>query len=191
MALKATVCKAHIQLADMDRHHYDDISMTVARHPSETDERMMVRLLAFALHASDTLTFTRGLSTDTEPELWEKNLTGGIDLWIELGLPDDDRLRKACQQAGQVVLYAYGDPRSQQPWWEKTASKLQRFNNLRVWSLPTEQTQALAELAGRSMSLQCNIQEGQIMISTEDRSVIIEPKLLQGEDPANLQNRTN
>lgn len=177
MALKATICKAQIQLADMDRQHYQDLSLTLARHPSETDERMMVRLLAFACHASDELQFTRGLSSDDEPELWDCDLTGAIRLWIELGLPDDDRLRKACARAQQVVLYVYGDERSVQPWWGKVAGKLQRFDNLRILVLAPEQTQALAGLASRSMQLQCNIQEGQIMLGDQQHSVILEPEL--------------
>ncbi|MDX1587968.1 MAG: YaeQ family protein [Oleiphilaceae bacterium] len=178
MALKATICKAHIQLADMDRGHYQDLSLTLARHPSETDERMMVRVLAFACHASDALQFTRGLSSDNEPELWECDLTGDIRLWIELGLPDEDRLRKACARAEQVVLYVYGDERSVQPWWQKLHGKLQRHDNLRIWQLPTEQTQALAALASRSISLQCNIQEGQIMLTDNQGSLVVEPREL-------------
>ncbi|TVP56954.1 MAG: YaeQ family protein [Halomonadaceae bacterium] len=180
MALKATVCRAQIQLADMDRHHYQDLSLTLAKHPSETDERMMVRLLAFACHASDNLQFTQGLSGDNEPELWDCGLTGNIRLWIELGLPDDDRLRKACARAEQVILYVYGDDRAVQPWWGKVVGKLRRFDNLQVIVLPYPQTQALAELASRSMHLQCNIQEGQIMLGDPQTSVILEPKMILG-----------
>lgn len=182
MALKATVCKAHIQLADMDRQHYQDLSLTLARHPSETDERMMIRVLAFACHASDDLHFTRGLSSDNEPELWECDLTGNIRLWIDLGLPDEDRIRKACARADQVVLYVYGDERSVQPWWQRVQGKLQRFDNLRVWQLPTEQTLALAQLASRSITLQCNIQEGQIMLTDDTDSLVVEPRLMLGTE---------
>ena len=89
MAIKATIFKADCQIVDMDRHYYQDHSLTLARHPSETDERMMLRLLAFAYHASDTLAFTRGLSSSDEPDLWQKDLTGTIERWIELGQPDE------------------------------------------------------------------------------------------------------
>ena len=129
MALKATIFKATLSIADMDRHYYADHHLTLARHPSETDERMMIRLLAFALNASDRLEFTRGLSTDDEPELWQKSLSDEIELWIELGLPEESRLRKACNRAREVVLYTYGG-RAVPLWWNKHQSKLARFDNL-------------------------------------------------------------
>ncbi|WP_355659570.1 YaeQ family protein [Halomonas salifodinae] len=182
MALKSTICKAQIQLADMDRHHYDDLSLTLAQHPSETDQRLMVRLLAYALNAGEGLAFTRGLSTDDEPELWRKDLTGAIELWIELGLPDEDRLRKACQRSRRVILYAYGEEGAVRPWWDKLQHRLSRFDNLVVWRLPAEQTRELAELADRSIDLQCNIQEGQVMLSDAKRTVILDPEPLLGID---------
>ena len=118
MALKATIFKADLQIADMDRHYYGDHALTIARHPSETDERMMVRLLAFALHAHDMLAFGRGLSADDEPDLWQKDLTGAIDLWIDVGQPDEKRMLKACGRSSRVVVYStaaaatYGGARS-------------------------------------------------------------------------------
>src|SRR6056297_2009370 len=108
MALKATIFKAALNIADMDRHYYGDHQLTLAQHPSETAERLMVRLLAFALNASETLTFTKGISTDDEPDLWQKSLSDDIELWIELGLPNESRLRKACGRAQRVIVYAYG-----------------------------------------------------------------------------------
>ena len=101
MALTATVFKADLQIADMDRGYYADHHLTLARHPSETDERMMVRLLAFALHASEALQFTKGVCADDEPQLWERSLSDEPLLWIEVGLPDERRLRKACNRARQ------------------------------------------------------------------------------------------
>ena len=109
MAIKATICKANLQIADMDRGYYNDLTLTIAQHPSETDERMMVRLLAFALHASEGLKFTEGISAeDDEPDIWQKNMSGEIEIWIEVGLPDEKRIRKACNRAKQVYLYPYG-----------------------------------------------------------------------------------
>jgi len=120
MALKSTIFKADLQIADMDRNYYQGHSLTLARHPSETDERMMVRLLAFALFADERLEFGRGLSADDEPALWRKDLTGAIELWIEVGLPDERELRKACGRAERVVVLCYGG-RGAELWWDRTA----------------------------------------------------------------------
>src|SRR5262245_36865574 len=131
MALKATIFKAEIHVADMDRQYYGDHSLTLARHPSETDERMMVRLLAFALPSHSGLSFGKGLSTDDEPDLWQRDLTGGIDLWIEVGLPDERRLRRACGRARQVRVYCYGG-NGAEVWWRQNGPDLQRNDNLAV-----------------------------------------------------------
>lgn len=174
MALKATIFKAELQIADLDRNYYATHALTLAQHPSETDARMMLRVLAFARHASDTLTFTKGLSTDDEPDLWQKDLTGAIELWIELGQPDEKRVRKACGRARQVVVYCHSG-HSAELWWEKSRDKLDRFDNLTVINLPADTAQALAKLAGRSMQLQCTIQESQIWLADANDSVTIEP----------------
>ena len=118
MALKSTIFKAELSVADIDRGYYGDHALTIARHPSETDERMMVRLLAFALHADDALTFGRGLSSEDEPDLSRRDLTGTIELWIDVGLPDERDLRKACGRSREVHVYAYGG-RACALWWEK------------------------------------------------------------------------
>ncbi|WP_097459238.1 YaeQ family protein [Mangrovitalea sediminis] len=177
MALKATVFKAALQIADMDRHFYQDFNLTLARHPSETDERMMLRLLAFARHASEALQFTKGLSTDDEPDLWEKDLSGDIALWIDLGLPDESRVRKACARSRQVWLYTYGG-RAASLWWQKNGSRLARFDNLHVVNIPAEVSSALAALAERTMQLQCNIQDGQLWIGDGTQTVTVEPESL-------------
>ena len=178
MAIKATVFKAALQIADMDRHYYAEHALTLARHPSETDERMMVRLLAFALYADDALTFGKGLSSDDEPDLWLKDLTGTIERWIVVGLPDERAIRKASGRAGQVIVISYG--RAADIWWNQVSDKLQRLNNLTVLKIPTETTQALAALANRNMQLQCTIQEGHIMMTSDAGMIEIEPKVLQG-----------
>ncbi len=174
MALTATICKAELQIADMDRNYYADHALTLARHPSETDERMMVRLLAFALNASERLEFTRGLCADDEPELWRKSLSDEIELWIDVGLPDERRIRKACNRARQVTVYSYGG-RQAALWWERTAPQLMRFDNLTVIDLPQEATRALAGLASRSMQLQCTVQEGQVWLASATETVVLEP----------------
>ncbi|HEU0219987.1 MAG TPA: YaeQ family protein [Gallionella sp.] len=178
MAIKATVFKAALQIADMDRHYYADHVLTLARHPSETDERMMVRLLAFALYAGESLIFGKGISSDEEPDLWQKDLTGAIERWIEVGLPDERAIRKACGRASQVAVISYG--RAANIWWNENRDKLQRLSNLTVLNLPTETTLALAALASRNMQMQCTIQEGHIMITSDTGMIEIEPKVLQG-----------
>lgn len=178
MALKATIYKANLQISDLDRGHYRDYALTIARHPSETAERLMVRLLAFILHAADKLEFCKGLCVDEEPALWQKSLSGEIELWIDVGLPESSRLRKACHRAQQVVLYCYGG-RNAQIWWERNRDKLLRFPNLTIINLPRKNTNALAELARRSMELHCAIQDGQVCLGDSSTELIIEPELFR------------
>ena len=173
MAPNATIFKATLQIADMNRHYYEDHAVTLARHPSETDERMMVRLLAFVLHAHEALLFGRGLSTEDEPALWQKDLTGAIDLWIEVGLPDEKAIRQACGRAKQVVVYSYGG-RGADLWWKNNSATLERLSNLTVLNLPLETSRALAQLAQRSMQLNCTIQDGQVLMGDGTSAVPLE-----------------
>jgi uncharacterized protein YaeQ len=181
MALTATIFKAELQIADMDRQHYQDHSLTIARHPSETDERMMVRLLAFALHAHEQLAFTRGLSTDDEPDLWQKSLSGEIELWIELGQPDEKRIRRACGRAGRVVVYTYQD-RSAAVWWSQMEDRLRRFGNLSVLHLADDVSRALGKLAKRNMRLQCTVQDGEIWLGDSEQTVHVVPRTWKTAD---------
>jgi len=174
MATNATIFKADLRIADMDRHYYQDHALTIARHPSETDERMMVRILAFALNADSDLVYTKGLSTDDEPDIWQKNLNGDIELWIDVGQPDEKRIRKACGRARQVIIYPYGG-RGAELWWDQTQARLERFRNLAVINLPAEDCAALAALTTRTMRIQCNIQDGQIWLASGDQAVQIDP----------------
>ena len=178
MALKATVFKANLQIADMDRHYYHDHGLTIARHPSETDERMMLRVLAFALNADEALAFGKGLSTDDEPALWQKDLTGAIDLWIDVGMPDEKDIRKACGRAARVIIYSYGG-RSAELWWEQNRGKLERIKNLAVINLPVAATQALATLAQRTMHLQCTIQDGEVWLADDADRIEVNPVTLK------------
>jgi len=181
MALKATISKARLHIADLERGYYQDHALTLARHPSETEERMMVRLLAFALNASDTLAFGAGLSTDNEPDLWCKDPTGNIERWIDVGLPDEKRIRKACGRAQKVVVYSYGG-RAAQLWWKQSADALARLEKLMVFDLPQAATHALAELADRNMEMQITIQDGQILITNDHTSVQLEPEIRQASN---------
>ena len=174
MAPKATIYKAELQVSDMDRGYYATHALTLARHPSETDERLMVRLLAFALHADERLEFGRGLSTDDEPDAWRKSLTGEIELWIELGQPDEQRIRKACGRARHVVVISYSG-RSADIWWDKIAAGLARSKNLTVIDIPATTVQELAALADRSMQLQCLVQDGHAQLMNDKAAVSIEP----------------
>lgn len=181
MALKSTIYKAGLQIADMDRNVYGDHQLTLALHPSETEERLMVRLLAFALQvpADDlrgTLQFARGLSDTDEPDLWQRDLSDQLLHWIEVGQPDERRMAKACGRAERVTIYAYAS--STPVWWAGLATKVTRLRNLEVWRLPAEQSQALAALAQRSMQLQLTIQDGQVWVSDATRSVELQPEPL-------------
>ena len=178
MALKATIFKADLQISDMDRHYYQNHVLTIARHPSETDERMMIRVLAFALHASEALSFGKGLSDVDEPDVWQKDLTGAIDLWIEVGQPDDKRILKACGRAAQVIVYSYSSVSN--IWWGQTGSRVERAKNLRVINIAAETSLALSKLAQRSMQLQCTIQDGQIWLGSNDEMVQIDPQVIKG-----------
>jgi uncharacterized protein YaeQ len=183
MASNATIFKAILQISDMDRQYYQDHALTLARHPSETDERMMVRLLAFVLHAHEALSFGRGLSAEEEPALWHKDLTGAIDLWIELGQPEEKTIRRACGRAKQVCIYSYGG-RGADQWWEKNRVTLERLNNLTVMNLPLEGSLALVALAQPSMKLQCTIQEGLIWMADGDNRAQIELTILKNASTA-------
>lgn len=174
MALKATIFKVELQLADLDRNHYQTYPLTLARHPSETDERMMVRVIAFALHADPALEFGKGLSTEDEPDLWRKDLTGAIEQWIEVGLPDEKRLRKACGRADAVSVVTYGG-RGTDLWWEQNQAALRKLDKLTVINLPFEQTQALARHVARGMSINCTIQEGELFLVIGDATPHIVP----------------
>jgi uncharacterized protein YaeQ len=172
MSLKATIYKAELQISDMDRHYYQAHSLTLAQHPSETEERLMVRLLAFALNADENLSFGRGLSTDDEPDLWRKDLTGEIELWIDVGQPDEKRLRRACGRARQVIVYTYSG-RGAQLWWDKNRADLARCKNLAVFDLAAPTSAAISAIADRGMRLQCMIQDGQAQLMNETTSVDI------------------
>ena len=173
MALKATICKAALTVANVDASYYHDHALTLARHPSETDERMMLRVLAFALHADEALQFGRGISTDDEPDLWQKDLTGVIERWIDVGQPDEKRVRKACGRAGAVFIYSYGGQDAGK-WWQRAGPGLERCENLTVRHVAPSTCKALASLAERNMEIQCTIQDGHAWMASDDVSFAVE-----------------
>lgn len=178
VALKSTIYKARLAIADMDRPLYADHALTLARHPSETEERLMMRVLAFALAtpADDqrgALTFTAGLSDADVPALWQQDLTGALVQWVEVGLPDERRIAKACGRAERVIIYAFGP--TADAWWRQNQPKLARWSNLQAWLVPLEASRALAELAARSMDVQVTVQDGGIWVGDGARSIHLEP----------------
>jgi len=174
MAQKATIYKVELSVADMDRDYYETHNLTVAEHPSETDERLMVRILAFALNAHEQLEFTRGISTDDEPDIWQKSLSGELELWVALGLPGEKIIRQSCGKANKVIVYCYGG-RTAEVWGEKIKNSTTRFDNLQVTNFSKKDTSDLGRMASRLMKLQVNIQDGDVMISVDDSIAYITP----------------
>jgi len=174
MAIKSTIFKAETQITNLDSHYYADHQLTIAQHPSENDERMMVRLFAFILYASESLQLCKGISTEDEPDLWQKSLSDEIELWIDLGQPDEKRIRKACGRSKRVVIVNYQE-NSANVWREQNRSTLARFDNLELISIPDESVTALGKMAERTMRLQCTIQDGTAFITNGEKSVEITP----------------
>lgn len=177
MALRATVFKARLAVSDMDRGRHAVHALTIARHPSETDERMMTRVLAFAMHSSDTLAFGRGLSDADEPDLIDRDLTGAIELWIEIGLPDERSVLKACGRARHVVVFVYGH--GAELWWKGVASGLARARNLTVLRIVSAESRAIEAMAQRAMDLQATIQDGIVWFSDATATVEVHPEVLR------------
>ncbi|MFK7957339.1 MAG: YaeQ family protein [Lysobacterales bacterium] len=174
MALKATIFRAQLAIADMDRHYYQDHNLTIARHPSETDERMMVRIVCFGIYAQEGLEFTKGISTDSEPDLWQKSLSGEIEHWIDLGQPDEKRIRIACGRAKRVTVVCYSG-NSAATWFKKLKPTLTRFKNLQIVNIDNKDSQELAGLAERKMTLQVAIDDRLLSISDEHKILTISP----------------
>lgn len=177
MALGSTIYKVSLNIADMDRHYYDDFDLTIAKHPSETTLRMMIRIIALILHADEHLSLTKGLSQDDEPALWQKDLSGDIELWIDLGQPDERRIRKACGRAKKVVIYTYNH-KAASAWWRQNESKLKRFKNLQVIHLNIEGDLEIA--SQRSVELQANIQDVELMLLDEESSLRVTQEIWSG-----------
>ena len=169
MAINATIHKVTVNIADIDRHYYQNHQLTVAQHPSETDFRFMIRLIAFILNAHENLHFTQGLCNDEEPELWQKSLTGEIELWIDLGQPDEKRIRKASSRANKVKIYTYHEGKAK-VWREHYQKHLDRFAHLSVCHI---QAEGLESLTKRSMQLQCTIQDGTLYLTDEHTEVLV------------------
>lgn len=175
MALTATLYKASLEIADIDRNHYASYNLILARHPSETEERLMLRLLAFVLFAHERLVFGKGLSDGDEPDLWHTDYDGTIKLWIDLGQPDEKRLKRAAGRAEQLVVLSYGN--AGPIWWRKQQSALARLTNLKL--LQIDDPRLLLPLCQRNMQLQATVQEGQVLLTDSQHSVELQPTWLK------------
>lgn len=174
MSIKATIYKTSLNIADMDRNYYEEHNFTLAKHPSENDLRLMVRLCAFILNADKELLFCKGISQDDEPDLWKKALNGEIKLWIDLGQPDEKRIRKACGRSEKVIIYTYQEG-SASAWWKQIQNSLIRFKNLSVIHLNIEGE--IEQLTKRSMHLQCNISDTELAMIDENHTVLIKQEI--------------
>lgn len=172
MALSSTIFKAQLDLSDLNRNIYGSYKLTLARHPSENDQRMMLRLLAFALYADEQLAFTKGISTTEEPDLWVKNYSGEIELWIDLGLPDEKRIRQAHSNSKNVIIFAYGD-RSITTWRQQMDASIRRFPALKIFHVSDEDLKQLSTLADKNMQLHCSIQDDEVFIGNDSQSLQI------------------
>lgn len=169
MAAGSTIYKVQLNIADMDRNYYETHDITVAQHPSETDQRLMIRLAAFALNASERLVITKGIGGEDEPDLWQKNYGGDIELWIDLGQVDEKRLRKACGRSDRVIVYTY-NLKSATAWWRQYGAVFARFKNLSVIHLHADDIEKLCE---RSMRLQCTISDRELSFHSERGDVTV------------------
>ncbi|MCW8821276.1 MAG: YaeQ family protein [Sulfurovum sp.] len=174
MATKATIYKALLNIANMDKHYYAEHNLTMAQHPSETDLRLMIRLVAFILNANEDLEFCKGISQDDEPDLWQKSLGGDIELWIDLGQPDEKRIKKACGRSEKVIIYTYQEGMATS-WWKQIETSLTRFSNLKVVHLDIDGNIEL--LAKRAMSLQANVSDNELTLIDEEHSIVVREKI--------------
>jgi len=176
MGTKATVYKAELEISDIDRGYYATHNLTLAQHPSENDRRLMARLIVFALFAEEGLEFGRGLSNEEEPTLWQRDLTGRVIKWIELGQLDDSSVRRACGKAQQVILVTYSG-NSAEVWWRKNQTALARLRDVLVLDLDGNELESATRLLQRSMNLQVTTQEGVCQIMQGDTTVSIRPRV--------------
>ena len=181
MALKATIYKAELMISDMDRDYYATHTLTIAQHPSETILRMMTRIAVFALNAHERLEFTRGISTEDEPDLWQRTYSDETELWIELGQPDEKRLRKACNKAQSVKLYGY-QGNAFDVWWKQHENKIHAYPKLSVIKLADDACTQLEALCARTMRLQATIQDGTMWLGNDEKSIEFSPETLFSGD---------
>jgi len=179
VALKTTVFKFNIALSDINRNIFDSLNLTVARHPSETDERMLARVLAFCINSEEHLKFCRGLSASDEPDLWLRTLDDRIEQWIDVGEPDAERIRKASRISSAVKVYSFNARTRSDVWWQKTRENIKSIN-ISVYRFDWPDMQAVAQQIQRTMSLSVMISGDSLYISTEQGEFEVHLVTLQG-----------
>ena len=184
MAISSTIYKADIQISNMDSNYYQNHQLTIAKHPSETETRLMVRLVAFMLYADEALTFGNGISNKDEPDLWKKDLTGAVDLWIDVGMPDEREIRKACGKARQVVVILYGGNKANL-WWNDNQTLLKRNKNLTIIILSQETTTKIEKTVSRNMKFSCTIEDGQVWLIDDKEMISLDTAVLYSPDLRN------
>tara|TARA_R110002072_G_scaffold534_6_gene4006 strand:- start:179115 stop:179657 length:543 start_codon:yes stop_codon:yes gene_type:complete len=173
MALGSTIYKVDINLSNFNTHYYQDFNLTMAKHPSEDEARMMYRLLAFLYCAHEDLKFTRGLSTTEEPELWQKDYTGQIIQWIDMGLPDLKRIRQACGKSQSVKVFTYHQNKAQE-WYQKNKSDFEKNKKLEVYHFNVNENGPIDKFVKKSMVLSCIIEESHMYLSNDNERIGIE-----------------
>lgn len=167
MAIKPTIYKLRIALSDLNRNYYDSVSLTIALHPSETLERMMARIVAYCLNAQDNLKFTKGLSTVEEPDIWVKTLDDQVSLWIDVGEPAPDRIKKSSRLAPEVKIYSFNS--KSDTWWEKSKNKVYQFENVTFYQLDWQHIETLATFTKRTMDWSISISDDTVYIAAENQ----------------------
>ena len=179
MALKSTIYKLDLSIADIDHGYYAEHALTIARHPSETEVRLMIRILAFAINAHEvqtrckgegSLSFGAGLSNPDDADLWVTDFQQRIKLWIDVGQPEDKPIARACQRSDSVRIYCFSQAAAL--WWKRIEPKVKRFSKLEVLQIPSVQANELGTWAQRQMSLQATIQEGAISLSNDAQTLV-------------------
>jgi uncharacterized protein YaeQ len=178
MALKATIFKAKISLSNLNIHFYDELTLTIARHPSENNLRMMSRILAYLLTAQEGPVFTKGISSDTEPDIWIVNHDGSVDHWIELGHLDERRIRQSSSKAKKVSIFSYQGNQSLS-WFSSIENGLSRFNNLNIIHFSFPENQNIEDFAERGMNFSCNIEDDEMWLSTEQDRICVQFQYLK------------
>lgn len=176
MALKPTIYKFRIALTDMNRDYYDSLNLTIAQHPSENEERMMARVLAFCLNATPDLQFTKGLSSIEEPDIWLKTLDDQIDLWIEAGEPDHERVKKATRLAKQVKVYSFNS--KSDVWWKQNQAKFAPLK-AQVVRFDSQGIQAFSQMTARTLDLGVMLSGETAYISADSQQCEVNWETLQ------------
>lgn len=177
MAIGATIFKVNLNLSNLNSHYYDDFNLTIAKHPSENDERMMYRIIAFLFCAHQDLELTKGLSSTEEPDLWQRDITGRIIHWIELGLPDERRIKQACGKSDNVTIFTYHENKTQE-WITKISASFKNNDKVKIYHINTLKGPQIESLIKKSMRLSALIEENILYLSDDDDRIGIEFKEL-------------